>query len=111
MTAAAATAPPPPPRRTRRPWPRRLLRALAVFALLLLTAAGTAALWLRSELRASLPRLEGEVAAAGLAAPVAVERDAQGVPTVRAASRRDAAFALGFLHAQDRFFQMVGKRL
>jgi penicillin amidase len=77
-----------------------------VFAVLLLAAAGTGALWLRSELRASLPRLEGEVAAAGLAAPVAVERDAQGVPTVRAESRRDAAYALGFLHAQDRFFQM-----
>lgn len=35
-----------------------------------------------------------------------IERDALGVPTVHAESRRDVAFATGFLHAQDRFFQM-----
>ncbi|HEX5716050.1 MAG TPA: penicillin acylase family protein, partial [Thermoanaerobaculia bacterium] len=56
--------------------------------------------------RASLPRLDGEVAAAGLAGPVTVERDAAGIPTVRGASRADVAFGTGFVHAQDRFFQM-----
>src|SRR5690606_37244079 len=35
-----------------------------------------------------------------------VTRDALGIPTIRAATREDAARALGFLHAQDRFFQM-----
>ena len=35
-----------------------------------------------------------------------VERDALGVPTIRAANRADAARALGFLHGQERFFQM-----
>ncbi len=35
-----------------------------------------------------------------------IERDALGVPTIRAATRLDAARALGFVHAQDRFFQM-----
>ncbi|HBL30011.1 MAG TPA: penicillin acylase, partial [Acidobacteria bacterium] len=35
-----------------------------------------------------------------------MERDALGVPTIRADSRVDGARALGFLHAQDRFFQM-----
>jgi len=92
--------------RARRSWPRRFGRALAVFLAVLVVAAGAGALWLRRELRASLPRLDGEVAAAGLAAPVVVERDALGVPTVRAGSRRDATFALGFLHGQERFFQM-----
>ena len=42
----------------------------------------------------------------GLASPVTVDRDSLGIPTISAASRIDAARALGFVHAQDRFFQM-----
>jgi penicillin amidase len=57
-------------------------------------------------LQLSLPRLEGGVAAEGLAALVTVERDAQGVPTVTGRTRADLAWALGYLHAQERFFQM-----
>ena len=63
-------------------------------------------MWGRAELRGSLPQLDGERRVAGLGAPVTITRDALGVPTVRAASRTDAARATGFLHAQDRFFQM-----
>ncbi len=80
--------------------------ALAVVVLLLALAVGGAGLWLSGRLRASLPELSGEVAVAGLAAPVTVERDALGVPTIRGVSRRDVALATGFVHAQDRFFQM-----
>jgi penicillin amidase len=83
-----------------------LLASLGVLVLLLLLALAGGALWVRSEMRASLPRLDGELKLTGLSAPVTVERDALGVPTIRAASRPDAARALGFLHAQDRFFQM-----
>ncbi len=90
----------------RRPLLRRVGIALAAVVLALLGAAGAGGLWLRHQLRASLPALEGEIALAGLEAPVAIERDRFGVPAVRAASRSDAAFALGFLHAQERFFQM-----
>ncbi len=61
-------------------------------------------IWLH--MRRSLPQLEGEVHLPGLEAAVTVERDAQGVPTIHAESRLDAARALGFLHAQDRFFAM-----
>ena len=57
-------------------------------------------------LRGSLPALDGSIATGGLTAPVDVERDALGVPTLRAANRSDLAFATGFVHAQDRFFQM-----
>ena len=57
-------------------------------------------------LRASLPQLEGQVRLTGLTAPVRVERDSLGIPTIRGASRADVASATGFLHAQDRFFQM-----
>src|SRR5206468_7889388 len=69
-------------------------------ALLLVAAVG--AVWLRAELRASLPRLEGEVVLAGLSAPARVERDSLGVPTIRGSSRIDVARATGFVHAQER---------
>lgn len=57
-------------------------------------------------LRMSLPLLEGGLALPGLTAPVRIERDDLGVPTISAANQRDRARALGVLHAQDRFFQM-----
>lgn len=57
-------------------------------------------------LRGGAPRLDGEVKLGGLSAPVTVTRDALGIPTIQAATHADAARALGFLHAQDRFFQM-----
>ncbi|HEY1991304.1 MAG TPA: penicillin acylase family protein, partial [Gammaproteobacteria bacterium] len=57
-------------------------------------------------LRGGAPRLDGEVALPGLSAPVQVARDALGVPSIGAANRMDAMRTLGFLHAQDRFFQM-----
>jgi len=85
--------------------PMRLIRYAALgLVLLLLLAAAT--LWLT--LRASLPQLSGEVAVASrdLAASASIERDASGTPTIKAKSRADLAFATGFVHAQDRFFQM-----
>ncbi len=56
--------------------------------------------------RGSLPALDGTLSIPGLAAQVIVDRDDLGVPTVRGSSRTDVARATGFLHAQDRFFQM-----
>ncbi len=73
----------------------------SVLALLLLATG-----WAWWRINGSLPALDGTVKLSGLGAPVAVERDALGVPTITAATRADAARALGFLHAQDRFFQM-----
>ncbi|MGJ4940321.1 penicillin acylase family protein [Bradyrhizobium sp. HKCCYLS1011] len=69
-----------------------------------LAAAAFVAAWIT--LRASLPQLDGVVHASELSANVAVDRDALGVPTIRGADRGDLAYATGFLHAQDRFFQM-----
>ena len=85
---------------------RWFLRALLAVCGLLVVAAAVAGFWLRGELRASLPRLEGQIALAGLLAPVEVHRDTLGIPTIRGANRRDVARATGFVHAQDRFFQM-----
>ncbi|WP_420426399.1 penicillin acylase family protein [Algiphilus sp.] len=81
---------------------RWLLRSLLVVGGVgvSVVAAAYIVLW------ASRPRLEGALPLRGLDAAVSVERDAQGVPTVTAQSRADLARATGFLHAQERFFQM-----
>ncbi|MBI5688589.1 MAG: penicillin acylase family protein [Verrucomicrobia bacterium] len=73
-----------------------------VLCVLILIASG----WVYARIRASLPQLAGSARVAGLGAPVTVERDALGAPTIRGTSRADVARALGWLHAQDRFFQM-----
>lgn len=57
-------------------------------------------------LRASLPQLEGEIDAADLSATVSIARDLAGIPTIRGSNRLDLAYATGFAHGQDRFFQM-----
>jgi penicillin G amidase len=63
-------------------------------------------------LRASLPQLDGAFDAAGLAGPVKIERDRLGVPTITAANRVDLAYGTGFVHGQDRFFEMdLSRRL
>jgi penicillin amidase len=85
---------------------RRLFRALLIVLLVASAAGISGAVWARGRLRASLPQLDGERQITGLTAPVRIARDALGIPTVRAASRQDLARAMGFLHAQDRFFQM-----
>ena len=70
------------------------------------TATLVGGAWTCQTLRASLPQLAGERRVEGLSAPVHVERDHLGIPTIRGATRADVARATGFLHAQDRFFQM-----
>jgi len=80
-------------------WSRRLLALL--LALPVLAALGA---WLT--LRASLPQLEGTRHAPLLSAPVTVARDADGVPVISSANRLDLAYATGFVHGQERFFQM-----
>jgi penicillin G amidase len=57
-------------------------------------------------LRGSLAQLDGKVAAPGLRAAVTVQRDALGIPSIAGGDRLDVAYATGFVHAQDRFFQM-----
>jgi len=72
--------------------------------LLLLIAVAALVAWLL--LAGSRPQLDGKVALRGLLAPVTITRDARGTPTIVARNRTDAAYALGFLHGQERFFQM-----
>jgi len=78
---------------------RRILGgAFALVAIFLILA------WLG--LRASLPTLDGEVTVAGIDDVATIERDASGIPVITASNRDDLAFATGYAHGQDRFFQM-----
>ena len=70
-----------------------------------LVAAGLAAVWHRL-LRRPLPQVSGTVRVAGLEASTRVRRDRWGVPHIEAESREDVWFAQGFVHAQDRLWQM-----
>jgi penicillin amidase len=54
----------------------------------------------------SLPLLDGELVVDGLSAPVTIARDASGIPVITASNREDLAFATGYTHGKDRFFQM-----
>jgi len=57
-------------------------------------------------LRFSLPVIDREYHLPGLNSPITVTFDDKGIPTVSAKSREDAFFALGFVTARDRLFQM-----
>ncbi|MCL1531579.1 penicillin acylase family protein [Xanthomonas nasturtii] len=82
-----------------RKWLGRLL-----LGIVLLAVAASLSLYLL--LRGSLPQLEGAGTLTGLAAPVGVQRDGLGVVTIDAANQLDAMRALGYVHAQERYFEM-----
>lgn len=86
------------PQKRRRAWPLILLCVVVIAVGALVAAAGLT-------LRASLPPLDG-TRDAPISATVTIARDALGVPTVQGSTRDDVAYATGFVHAQDRFFQM-----
>ncbi len=80
-------------------------RLATVFGLIGAAAlvAGSAGYW---RLTGSLAQLDGQARISALQAAVEVERDALGAATIRAQSRLDAFGALGFVHGQERLFQM-----
>jgi penicillin amidase len=82
---------------------RRLAYRLAIALLLLLAALVAGLLW---TLSGSLARLDGTRATRGLSGTVTVTRDALGTVTIDAGKRDDIDFALGYVHAQERFFAM-----
>ncbi|SDG51402.1 MULTISPECIES: penicillin acylase family protein [unclassified Duganella] len=80
-------------------WSKRILIAAVVLLVLAIAAA-----WLY--LRGSLAQLDGTHKVAGLETTASVARDAHGVPVISGGSRTDVAYATGFVHAQERYFQM-----
>ena len=81
----------------------RILRASLVGLLVLLLAAGGIAVYL---VRRPFPQVRGTVRVPGLHAPVEVVRDRWGVPHIYARTSHDLFFAQGYVHAQDRLWQM-----
>ncbi|MBP0445759.1 penicillin acylase family protein [Roseomonas sp. SSH11] len=80
-------------------WARRALVLLVALPLLLLGVLAGAAWW-------TLPGEKEALRLAGLSAPVEIGFDDRGIPRIRAANDRDAAMAMGVIHARDRMFQM-----
>ena len=83
-----------------------MVRTLKVTLSVLLVLFLLACVYFYIALRQSLPLLEGTYAFSDLHNIVTIERDEQGIPTIKTGARSDTAFALGFLHAQERLFQM-----
>ena len=84
-----------------------LWRGLAALGAILAVALAAGFLWLRT----SLPQVDGTIRVAGLEREIEILRDRYGVPHIFAATEEDAYFALGFVHAQDRLWQMEAMRL
>lgn len=99
-----------PARRGRPGGARRGLRILAIVLVVVavIAVAGFFALrhHIANAMQANLPHVDGTLQVFGLAAPVTVERDAQGVPHIHASSMDDLIFAQGYVTAQDRLWQM-----
>src|SRR5262245_36089222 len=89
---------------------RRVLKWVGLVAggllLLVVAAAGGGYALMRS----TVPSASGALALAGLSAPAEVTRDREGVPHIFARSSDDLYMALGFVHAQDRLWQMELQR-
>lgn len=86
---------------------RKILKKLGYLCLILLFLLTVAVIWYW---RSSLPKIDGNLKLAGLTANVDIVRDAEGIPHIYAKSSTDAFFALGFVHAQDRLWQMEMNR-
>lgn len=80
-------------------WLRRILISLLV---LILIISGGIYWWLRQ----SAPVYEGELRLKGLSAPVSCYFDAYGIPHIYATNKHDLYLAFGYIHAQERLFQM-----
>lgn len=81
---------------------RGLVILLSVLLILAVIGAGLGVITVRR----SFPVVDGNLQVAGLVAPVDIYRDAAGIPQINAANQHDLFFAQGFVHAQDRFWQM-----
>ncbi|MQY15190.1 Acyl-homoserine lactone acylase QuiP [Streptomyces sp. RB5] len=88
---------------------RTKLMVLGV-AFLLVLGLGAGAYWAVGQVHDSYPQTSGELKLPGLSRPVDVKRDARGVPQLYASTPEDLFRAQGFVHAQDRFWEMDVRR-
>ena len=95
---------------SRPPLAVRIGRIAFLVVAAVVVVAVAAALFLTWTIQRSFPQTSGTLPLSGLKAEVTVQRDASGVPTITADSAHDLFFAQGFVHAQDRFFEMDFRR-
>ncbi len=84
----------------------RTIRLVIWFVMALLILSVGIAGYFTLQFYRGVPDWSGSAALSGLSAPVTVKRNKNGVPTIRAESEADAYRVLGYLHAQDRLWQM-----
>ncbi len=89
---------------------RALLRLSGRLLALLLVLAVLGACFAAALVFTTLPDAREELAIPTLSAPVEITLDADGIPRIVARTERDAAVAMGWLHARDRMFQMEAMR-
>lgn len=87
---------------------KKIMFYLFIFILVIAIAAPTFGYF--GVVRPALPQTDGELALAGLTAPVSVYRDASGIPHIVAENAHDLFFAQGFVTAQDRLWAMEAQR-
>lgn len=85
---------------------RVILGVAALLAVMVVVGAAVGVVTVRR----SFPQTAGELTLTGLDEPVEVHRDDAGVPTVVASTSHDLFLAQGFVHAQDRFWEMDFRR-
>jgi len=85
----------------------KLLKTTLISILFILfLVMATLSTWIYSQIDSALPQLDGKQTLYGLSDNATIERDQQGIATIKASNRLDIALATGFVHAQERFFQM-----
>jgi len=85
---------------------RTIIRILlGILGFILLVIIGVA-IFGAITVRSSFPKIDGEIQLQGLDGPVEVYRDQYGIPHIYASTLNDLFFAQGYIHAQDRFWQM-----
>lgn len=82
---------------------KRILTSIASILLVIVVGAGGFGAYL---VRRPFPQINGTISLPGLKSNVEVYRDSYGVPHIYADSTHDLFFAQGYVHAQDRFWQM-----
>ncbi|MEU3721784.1 penicillin acylase family protein [Streptomyces sp. NPDC031705] len=89
---------------------RRARLLVLVMVLALLAGLGYGAYWSVDTVRASFPQTTGSLKVPGLTGTVDVKRDEHGIPQLYADNDEDLFRAQGFVHAQDRFWEMDVRR-
>src|SRR5947209_4785066 len=82
---------------------KRILKIVAIVLVAIIVLGGAGGYWFVTK---SFPQIDGTIRVPGLKAQVEIVRDQLGVPHISADNADDLFFANGYVHAQDRLWQM-----